>query len=119
MHDSPPDALDRRRFLRVVALAGLGVSAAGGHVLAQSGAPAAAPPATTTPAAPAPNAPEPISEDARALAGVLRRRYAAHPLDDAQWESVMRDVDGDLSLGKALRGAKLENADEPDVTFEA
>ncbi len=118
MHDSPPDALDRRRFLRVVALAGLGVTAAGGHGLAQSGATPAAP-ATPPAAAPAPKGPEPISEDARALAGVLRRRYPAHPLDDAQWESVMRDVDGDLSLGKALRGAKLGNADEPDVTFEA
>ena len=115
MHDAPPDALDRRRFLRVVALAGLGVSAAG-PALAQSSTPAAA---AAPPAAPAPNAPEPISEDARALTGVLRRRYAAHPLDDAQWESVMRDVDGDLGSGKRLRAAKLENADEPDVTFRA
>ncbi len=117
MHDSNAGALDRRRFLRLVALAGLGVSAAG-TAAAQATTPPGAP-AAPTPAAAAPGTPEPISEDARAIVGVLRRRHAAHAMTDAQWESVMRDVDGDLALGKRLRAAPLVNADEPDVTFRA
>lgn len=113
-----PDAahvFDRRHFLRFLGLAGLGVMAPAGRSLAQ----APTPPAGTAPAPPPPAAPAPITDDARFIAGVLRRRYSTHLVDDAGWESVMRDLDGDMAAGKRLRAFPLANADEPDVTFRA
>lgn len=111
--DAAPEGLGRRRFLTLVGLAGLGVMARPGETVAQSPTPAATttpPPATPPPAAQGP------SEDARAIVGVLQRRYA-NRLSAEQWEGVMRDVDGDLAAGKRLREAKLVNADEPDMVF--
>ncbi len=105
-----PRALDRREFLQLLSAAGLASVLPGASVaLAQ------APPAATTPAAP--SAPQAPSEDARALAAVLERRYPGR-FSQAQWESIARDFDGDLSLGKRLRGLKLKNSDEPDSTFK-
>lgn len=67
-----------------------------------------------TPAAPE----EKISDDARALASIIKRRYGKH-LNAAQLESVTRDLDGDLQSAQRLRAVKLRNADEPDVVFKA
>jgi hypothetical protein len=105
-------ALDRREFLQLVTTAGL-ASLMTGAVSAQAqtpSSPAAQAPAPTPPAGP--------SEDARALTAVLRRRFPDR-LSDEQWESVAKDFEGDLALGKRLRALKLKNGDEPDSTFKA
>jgi hypothetical protein len=113
---SPP-ATDRRRFLKTVGLAGLSSALAPSVVaFAQS----ATPPAGSTPAKPdsaaAPAGPPEISEDARSLAEIVRRRYGKH-LTSEQLEAVARELDGRVRAGKTLREAKLTNGDEPDVTF--
>ncbi|MBI5168750.1 MAG: twin-arginine translocation signal domain-containing protein [Candidatus Eisenbacteria bacterium] len=127
-----PDAPDhaRREFLKLAGAAALAAALPPASQAFAQGAPAPAkkPAATTTPApaatapeAPAPPsqaAPAPPSQDALALAAVLRRRVKAQ-LTDAQWESIARDFDFDLSLGKRLRAIPFANADEPDVTFKA
>ncbi len=119
-----PDAPDhaRREFLKLAGAAAIAAALPPVSQAFAQGAPAAAkkPAATTTPApaAAAPEAPAPPSQDALALAAVLRRRVKAQ-LTDAQWESIARDFDFDLSLGKRLRAIPFANADEPDVTFKA
>jgi hypothetical protein len=72
--------------------------------------------ADTTRAA-APKPPE-ISEDARALAGVIQRRYGEH-LDAKQLEAVTEEINFSILGGKRLRERKLANSDEPDFTFRA
>ena len=105
-----PRALDRREFLQLLGAAGLAsVLPLARDAQAQAAPPAATP---TTPAAPATP-----SEDARALAALLKRRYPDR-FSEAQWESIARDFDGDLGLGKRLRALKLRNSDEPDSTFK-
>lgn len=113
----------RRRFLRAVGLAGLGSTLAPSVVaLAQSVTPPRATPqparadsakADTTAAAAKP--PE-ISEDARDLARIVRRRYGQHLTPD-QLEDITRELDNRIQAGKRLRGAKLGNGDEPDFVF--
>lgn len=112
MSDSnDPRALDRREFLQLLGAAGLAAVLPGaGTAAAQTSTP---PAAVTAPAAPA--AP---SEDARALTGILARRFPGR-FSDPQLEGIARDFDGDLSLGKRMRGLKLANGDEPDMTFKA
>lgn len=110
-NDDSAGGLDRRRFLALAALAGLGVMSRAEDAAAQAPAP---PPAAVAP----PAASDAPSEDARAIVGVLQRRYE-NRLSAEQWESVVRDVDGDLAAGKRLRSARLVNADEPDIVFEA
>ena len=115
-----PQPLHRRRFLQ---LAGLGLSTAfGGSALAQTSTPpATTPPAAapaTPPAAAAPEGPPPISEDARALAEIVRRRYGKHLTPD-QLEAVTRELDGRVQAGRRLKDVKLANSDEPDFTFHA
>jgi len=106
-----PRAFDRREFLQLLGAAGL----ASVLPLASEASAQAAPPPAATPAAPsAPTAP---SEDARALSAILQRRYPGR-FTNAQSESITRDFEGDLALGKRLRGLKLKNSDEPDSTFK-
>jgi hypothetical protein len=118
---SVPSKSDRRRFLKTVGLAGVTAALA---LPALSGAAAQAPPAPGAPGAtPAPAdtaqaAPPAIGEDARALAGVIERRYGAH-LSKEQLESIARDFDGDLKATQRLREVKLGNEVEPDFTFHA
>jgi hypothetical protein len=116
-----PQPFHRRRFLQ---LAGFGLSTAfGGSAIAQTATPPpATPPPATTPAAPpaaaAPEGPPPISEDARALAEIVRRRYGKHLTPD-QLEAVTRELDGRVQAGRRLKDLKLVNSDEPDFTFHA
>ncbi|HKQ57398.1 MAG TPA: hypothetical protein VJY35_05985 [Candidatus Eisenbacteria bacterium] len=110
---------DRRRFLKTLGLAGLSSTLVPRALaLAQS----ATPPAGATPAKPdsvaAPAPPAEISEDARSLAEIVRRRYGKHLTPD-QMEAITRELDGRVQAGKRLRESKLTNADEPDVTFHA
>ena len=113
---------DRRRFLKTVGLAGLS-SALVPNTLAfaqsatpPSGGAAAKPDSSAAPAAPA--APPEISEDARALAAILQRRYGKH-LTPEQLEAVTRELNGRIQGGTRLRESKLANGDEPDFTFHA
>ena len=112
---------DRRRFLKTVGLAGVSsalvVPALSGAQAPAPGAPAGAAPAPA-PADSAAAAPPAIGEAARALAGIIERRYGAH-LTKEQLESIARDFDGDLKALKRMREVKLGNGDEPDFTFRA
>jgi hypothetical protein len=113
---------DRRRFLVTLGLAGVS-SALTPTVIAFAQTPATPPAAAAQPdsaAAPAPTpAPTPpaeISEDARSLAEIVRRRYGKH-LSADQLEAVTRELDGRIQGGKRLRESTLANGDEPDFTF--
>ena len=111
-------SLHRRRFLQVV---GLGISSAlGGAAFAQTGrtgAPAPKTPATPAPAVAAPpDGPPPLSEDARGLAEIVRRRYGTH-LTSEQLEAVTRELEQRVQGGRRLKDVKLANGDEPDFTF--
>lgn len=116
-----PSIPDRRRFLKTVGLAGLS-SALAPTVLALAQMPMPIPPGGATPAkadsAAAAAAPPEISEDARSLAEIVRRRYGKH-LTPEQLEAVTRQLDGVVQGGKRLRETKLANGDEPDFTFHA
>ena len=114
----PFDA-DRRRFLQSAGLAGLASLWAPAMVAAQaksSGPGGARPDSAATP--PAAAKPPEISDDARALAEVLKRRYGQH-LTPEQLEAVTKEIESRLQGGKALRAARLANGDEPDFTFHA
>lgn len=109
----------RRRFLKTLGLAGITTAVAPAMSLAQSSTPGGSAPAPPTTAPKAePQKPEPPSDDAKALASIIERRYGQH-LSKEQLASITRDFDGDLQGGKRLRGAKLENSDEPDAIFRA
>ena len=114
---------DRRRFLKTVGLAGLSSTLIPSAMsLAQTPAPdthppvsppvKAAVPADTSAAAKK----EPISEDAKALAEIIRHRYGKF-LTNEHIASIADDLDGDLKAGPRLHAVKLANGDEPDFTF--
>lgn len=119
-----PDAPDhaRREFLKLAGAAAIAAALPSATQSFAQGTPAPKKPAASTapeaPAQPSQAAPAPPSQDALALAGILRRRVKVE-LNDAQWESIARDFDFDLSLGKRLRALGLANGDEPDITFKA
>ena len=108
----------RRRFLQTVGLAALGGTIAP-MALAQSSRTKSARPAAPKPT-PAPAAPEapPISDEAKALAGIVHLRYGAH-LGADQLSAVTRELENRVQSGKRLRAVALANADEPDTTFHA
>ena len=125
-NDSPGHTrVGRRQFLKVVGAAGIAGALPGAvSAFAQTPAPArgaapadtsahAAAPADTTTHAAVPAGP---SEDALALAGILRRRFPDR-LTEEQWAAVTRGLDGRLGSGKRLREFKLANGIEPDSTF--
>ncbi len=124
---------DRRRILKLVGIAGLTSLGAPALAAAQSklpplgypsltGAPAVpaeAPAASPVPPKPlGPEKPPEISDDARALAGVIQRRYGRY-LSPEQLETVTKEIDGRIQGGRRLRDRKLANGDEPDFTFSA
>jgi len=110
-------ALGRREFLRCVTVAGIGATVVGREALAQAVAPAAPSPAAPPAAADSTAAAEPPpSEDALALAGILRRRYPDR-LTALQWAGVTRGLEARLDSGRRLRARALANGDEPDFAF--
>src|SRR5262245_10283025 len=114
-----PREHDRRGFLKLLA-ASLTVLPVASQAQAP-GAPATPPSSTpptpaATPAAPA--GPEHSTNEGRLLTEVLRARYPDR-FTETQWTSITTDFDGDLSGSKRLRGMKLTNGDEPDITFRA
>lgn len=114
----------RRRFLKTIGLAGLSTAVAPAALSLAQTAPGAATVARPDSAVAQPDSvaavakPPEISEDARALAAIIARRYG-EDLKKEQLESIARDFDGDLKAGKRLRDANLANGDEPDFTFRA
>jgi len=121
-----PGSTDRRDFLKLVGAAGLASTLVPALALAQSAGSAGGagkvipkPKPTPQPVAPAtPDEPAPISDDAKALASIIERRYGKY-LDAAQLEQITKDLDQRIQGSKALRAVKLANSDEPDVTFRA
>ena len=92
----------------------------GALALAQTPTPAAKPGAAPT-AAPVDTSTakkEEISEEAKALAQVIRKRYGKH-LSDEEIGRIAKDLDGDLKTLPRLHAVKLANGDEPDFTFRA
>jgi len=116
---------ERRRFLKLFGLAGL-TSMVSSAMLSwaeprtpRGPAGTAPPPAAPADSARAPGGKPPeISDDARALAGIIERRYGKH-LRPKQLEAVAREIESRLQGGTRLREARLANSDEPDVTFRA
>ena len=114
----------RRRFVFWVGGAGLasltggigallGLTARRAEAQGKSPAPPAASPAPAAPAAP--ETPE-ISDEARALHGVLIARYGKG-LDDAQSKGLLEAVENGVQAGRALRAKKLNNGQEPQAVF--
>jgi hypothetical protein len=113
----------RRRFLKTLGIAGITTAlgpAARSFAQTTPAGPAIYPPGVPPPkgAAPAAGGKEAPSEDAHALAAIIRRRYGKF-LNSGQVDSITRDFDGDLQAAKRLHDFKLTNGDEPDVTFHA
>jgi hypothetical protein len=67
---------------------------------------------------PSPAPGDQVSEEARALAQVVKQRYGDH-VSAQELESITKDLDGDIKAIQRLRETKLENADEPDMIFKA
>jgi len=116
-------AVGRRQFLKVVGAAGIAGALPGAvSAFAQAPAPArgAAPADTTAHADTTVHAAVPTgpSEDAIALAAILRRRFPGR-LSEEQWTTVTRGLDSRLGSGRRLRELKLANGVEPDSTFRA
>jgi len=123
----PLDSTPRRDFLKLVGLAGLtSTLAAPARSLAQAAkavttsadsaratAPASVPPDTSHT-----EQNQPPSEDALALAMIVRRRYGKH-LNADQLKEITEELDSRIQSGERLKSAKLQNGDEPDVTFHA
>ena len=110
----------RRRLLRALSLAGLTSLGAPALAMGQAKPDSARGGAPPGPPGGAPVATKPpeISDDARTLAEIVKRRYGEH-LTPEQLESVTKEIENRLQGGKALRAAKLANGDEPDFTFHA
>ena len=124
LSSAPSFGSDRRRFLKLVGLAGIS-SAVGAAMSAYAQPGVSKPkPAPAKPAAPASpadtthaaNAQPEISDDARALASIVKRRFGQH-LSAKDLEAVTQDLDNAIGSGKRLRKFKLANGDEPDFTF--
>jgi len=125
----------RRRFLKLVGMAGIssavgstmaswaaGRKQAPGSAIGAGPAPASRPGSAAgsapTDSARATEKPPEISDDARALAAIVQRRYGRH-LDAKQLEAVTLEIQNRLDGGKRLRDVKLANHEEPDFTFHA
>jgi hypothetical protein len=113
---------DRRRFLKLLALVGLSAAVVDvPRAVAQAtrtrpgASPKPAPAMPDTAAAAAKTEP---SEDARALAQIIKRRYSKH-LTDAQLVKVTEELDGRIQAGRRLRDIKLANGEEPETVFRA
>ena len=108
----------RRRFLKTIGLASISTAVAPAALSLAQNAPGAATAAKPDSGLAAAAKPPEISEDAKALAAIIARRYG-EDLTKEQLESIAKDFDGDLKAGKRLRDVTLANSDEPDFTFRA
>lgn len=111
----------RRRFVQLMGWASVVAMARGGPALAAAAGKTrlkSAPPPPPPPDTSASARPPEISEEARALAEVVKHRYGAQ-LGGDDLQTITRDLDGDLRAMKRLSEVKLANADEPDLTFHA
>jgi hypothetical protein len=117
-HDDAPRRDSRRRFTKTLAAAVVAGTAA--SAVAQT------PPATKEPKAPPNPQPTPAQQQqtqppspvAVAYAEVARARFGER-LSAEQFESVKRDLEGNVRAADALRAYKLQNSDEPDFVFGA
>ncbi len=114
--DASRRATSRRNFLQACALAGASTMIAGA-LRAQTTAPIPGPAAAPDSSATSPPDP-PLSDDARALVEMIRRRHGAH-LSPEQLDGIAREIDQRLQSGARLRAVPLTNADEPDSVFAA
>ena len=112
---------DRRRFLKMLALVGLSAAVDVPRAVAQATRRARPKPVTlparVDTAATAAAIPSP-SEDARALAAIVKRRYGKH-LTDAQIANVTEELENRIQAGRRLRDVKLANGEEPETIFRA
>jgi hypothetical protein len=63
-------------------------------------------------------APSEASEEALALAGIVKLRYGSR-LDASAMQEITRSLDGNLKSAATLRKVPLQNSDEPAVVFRA
>lgn len=127
--DAP--APDRRKFLKLLTWVGMSsvlASQTVGLAAAQSAKPStkpdakpATPPAAMTPTpAPADSTatPKPPSDDAKALASIVERRYGKY-LTPSELEAITRELDQRIQGGRRMRDVVLRNDEEPDTLFRA
>jgi hypothetical protein len=109
----------RRRFTKTLAAAFVAAPALAVHAQTPPAAaePKAPPQPQPTPAQP-PQGPPTPSPLALAYAEVARLRFGER-LSAEQFESVKRDLEGNVRTAERLRSFKLRNSDEPDFSFEA
>jgi len=112
--------IGRRRFVQLMCWAGAAAAAHGGPALSAAAqkSKVANRPVPTPPPSPSPSPGSEISDEARALAEVVKRRYGAN-VSPQDLETITKDLDGDVKAIQRLREVKLANADEPDMTFKA
>jgi len=115
---------DRRRFLKLLALVGLSAAVDVPRAVAQAtrhATPKPVPLAAPLPAKPdtaAAAAKTEPSEDARALAEIIKRRYGKH-LTDPQLAKVTEELENRIQAGRRMRDIKLANGEEPETVFRA
>ena len=116
---SAREASSRRRFLHTLAVASAVAAVGPTEVLAQARRAARKPAAKPAPKpeAPPPSGDAPPSDEAKALAALLAKRYPH--LDDAKVAGITKELDQRLDGGRRLRAVKLPNGAEPDTTFRA
>ncbi len=90
---------------------------AGGGAAKPGATPPATPPGATAPGA-MQNEPPKISNEARALHGILMARYGLE-FDATQSQGLLEAVEGGVGSGAALRARKLANSVEPGAAFAA
>jgi hypothetical protein len=118
---SDPTPTDRREFLKLLGVAGIGSTLATSAVaLAQTSKTETKEDAKPKPqpVAPAQGEQPETSPDARTLLEVVKRRYGSH-LTDEQLAEILEELNGRMRSGEALRKLALTNGDEPDVIFSA
>jgi hypothetical protein len=116
-----PQSLPRRKFTKNVAAAMLAAPVLAASANAQtppSKAEPKAPPNPQPTPTPTQTSPPPPSPTAVAYAEVARARFGEH-LSAEQFESVKRDLEGNVRTADRLRAFKLKNSDEPDFVFGA
>jgi hypothetical protein len=112
----------RRRFTKALAAAVISApvvsSAADAQTMPAPKEPKAPPNPQTTPAPSTQQPPPKPSPVAEAYAGVAHARFGDQ-VSPEQFESIRRDLEGNVRASDRLRAFKLLNSDEPDFVFGA